>query len=108
LYLHHEAWYVRYRERVRQVDGSIKLRQRASRLGSIKRYPRESQIKPLLAEFMQTLNAEKFASEYSMTLTEFGEKIYLPYIEEKRASTKKGQGNLEESHPRSRRIHSVA
>ena len=27
---------------------------------------------------------------YSMILTEFGEKIYLPYIEEKRASTKKG------------------
>ena len=98
MYVHHEAWYVRYRERVRQVDGSIKLRQRASRLGSIKRYPRESQIKPLLAEFMQKLNAEKFASEYSMTLTEFGEKIYLPYIEEKRASTKKGYEEIWRNH----------
>ena len=105
LYVHHEAWYVRYRERVRQVDGSIKLRQRASRLGSIKRYPRETQIKPLLAEFMQKLNAEKFASEYSMTLTEFGEKIYLPYIEEKRASTKKGYEEIWMNHIRDRVGH---
>jgi integrase len=105
LYVHHEAWYVRYRERVRQVDGSIKLRQRASRLGSIKRYPRETQIKPLLAEFMQKLNAEKFASEYSMTLTEFGEKIYLPYIEEKRASTKKGYEEIWINHIRDRVGH---
>jgi integrase len=105
LYVHHEAWYVRYRERVRQLDGSIKLRQKARRLGSIKRYPRESQIKPLLAEFMQKLNAGKFASESSMTLMEFVERIYLPYIEEKRASTKKGYEEIWRNHIRDRVGH---
>jgi hypothetical protein len=35
LYVDHGAWFVRYRERVRQEDGSIKLKQRAKRLGSV-------------------------------------------------------------------------
>jgi hypothetical protein len=38
---------------------------------------------------MQKLNAGKFSAESSMNLTEFTERVYLPYIEEKRASTKK-------------------
>jgi hypothetical protein len=52
LYVHHNAWYVRYRERVRREGGSIKLKQRAARLGSVSDYPFESQIKPLFAEYM--------------------------------------------------------
>jgi hypothetical protein len=47
LYVHHEAWFVRYCERVRQPDGSTKDRQKAKKLGSVRDYPRESQIKPL-------------------------------------------------------------
>ena len=53
LYARHGAWFVRYRERVRQPDGSIKELQRAKKLGSAKDYPRESQVKPLFAEFMR-------------------------------------------------------
>jgi len=34
LYVHHDAWYVRYRERVRQEDGSIKLQQKANSAGA--------------------------------------------------------------------------
>jgi integrase len=98
LYVDHGAWFVRYRERVRQDDGSIKLKQRATKLGNVRDYPRKSNIRPLLAEFMQRLNAGKFAPETSITLKEFGEKIYLPYIEEKRASTKKGYKEIWDNH----------
>jgi integrase len=102
LYVHHEAWYVRYRERVRQKDGSIKLQQKASRLGSLKDYPGESLIKPLLAEFLCKLNAGNFTPEPGMTLTEFVEKVYLPFLDEKRASTKKGYEEIWRNHIRER------
>jgi integrase len=98
LYVHHDAWYVRYRERVRQEDGSIKLHQKASRLGSLEDYPSESHIKPLLGEFLCKLNAGNFTPEPGMTLTEFVEKIYLPFLEEKRASTKKGYEEIWNNH----------
>ena len=102
LYVHHDAWYVRYRERVRQKDGSIELRQKASRLGSLKDYPGESLTKPLLVDFLCKLNAGDFTPEPGMTLTEFVDKIYLPYLEEKRASTKKNYEEIWNNHIRDR------
>ena len=68
LYVDHGAWFVRYRERVRQEDGSIKLKQRARKLGSVSEYRRESDIKPLYTNFMQRLNAGKFTPESNLTL----------------------------------------
>jgi integrase len=105
LYVHHEAWFVRYREPVRQPDGSIKDRQRAKKLGSVKDYPRESQIKPLFAEFMRRLNAGSISPEACITLAEFVEKFYLKYIEEKRASTKKSYTEIWNNHIRDRIGH---
>ena len=102
LYVHHEAWFVRYREPVRQPDGSVKFRQRAKRLGSVKDYPRESQIRPLFAEFMRRQNAGNVSPETCMTLAEFVDKFYLNYIEEKRASTKKGYEEIWNNHIRDR------
>jgi hypothetical protein len=96
--VHHEAWFVRYREPVRQPDGSIKDRQRAKKLGSVRDYPRESQIKPLFAEFMRRLNAGRFTPEACMTLTDFVENFYLKYIEEKRASTRKSYTEIWNNH----------
>jgi integrase len=98
LYEHHNAWYVRYRERVRKEDGSIELNQRAARLGSVADYPLESQIKPLLTEFMCSLNSGNFTPEPGITLEEFVERIYLPYLNEKRASTKKGYEEIWNNH----------
>ena len=103
--MHHEAWFVRYREPVRQPDGSIKNRQRAKKLGDVKDYPRESQIKPLFAEFMRQLNAGNVSPEACITLSEFVEKFYLKYIEEKRASTKKGYKEIWNNHLRDRIGH---
>jgi integrase len=99
LYVDHGAWFVRYRERVRQEDGSIKLKQRARRLGSVKDYRRESDVRPLFTDFMQRLNAAKFTPETNLTLKEFVENIYLPFIEdETRASTKKGYREIWNNH----------
>src|SRR6266850_5164553 len=52
----------------------IKDRQRAKKLGSVRDYPRESQIKPMFAEFMGRLNAGNSSPEASITLAEFVEK----------------------------------
>jgi integrase len=98
LYVHRGSWFVRFRNRVRQEDGSIKLQQKAQRLGSVKNYPHKSQIMPVLTEYMQRANAGKFMPESSMTLKEFVDKIYLVYIIEKRASTKKGYAEIWKNH----------
>lgn len=105
LYVHHGAWFVRYRVRVRQEDGSTELQQRAKKLGNVADFPLESQIMPLKTEFMHRLNASRFTPESCMVLREFVEKIYLPYIEELRESTKKGYGQIWNNHIRDRVGH---
>ncbi len=90
LYADHAAWYVRYRAPVRQEDGSVKFKQRAKMLGHLKDFPKESDILSRKAEFMLRMNAGNFKPEGNMSLREFVEKVYLPYVEELRASTKKG------------------
>ncbi len=98
LYADNGAWFVKYRVHVRQGDGSIKLKQRAKMLGRLADYPSESHIMPLKIEFMQRVNAGRFSPHSSMNLTEFVEKVYLPYIEELRASTKKGYREIWTNH----------
>src|SRR5689334_16482023 len=46
LYRDHGAWFVRYRERVRKEDGSIKLQRKSKRLGSVEKHPTKSDIEP--------------------------------------------------------------
>ena len=89
-YARHGAWYVTYRVPVRQENGSTKLKNKVKMLGSLKDYPREADILHLKTEFMLQINAGRFTLETNMTLSEFVEKVYLPYVEELRASTKKG------------------
>jgi integrase len=98
LFVDHGAWFVRFRVRVRRDDGSMKLKQQARKLGSVADYPRESNIMPLKVDFMQRLNAGKFTPESSMSLRGFAEKVFLPYIEELRASTQKGYREIWNNH----------
>ena len=105
LFEHHGAWFVRYRERVQRENGSIKLCQRAKMLGRVKDYPRESHIKPVLVEFMQRLNAGSSLPEGNMALSEFVETVFVPYIQEKRASTRKGYTEIWQNHIRDRVGH---
>jgi integrase len=98
LYAHHGAWYVAYRVPVRQENGSTKLKNKVKMLGSLKDYPRETDILHLKTEFMLRINAGRFTPETNMTLSEFVEKVYLPYVEELRASTKKGYREIWTNH----------
>jgi integrase len=102
LFKHHGAWFVRYRERVQLEDGSTKLRQRAKRLAAVEDYPTRSQVKTLLTEFTQRFNAGRQLANPAMTLQEFFEGIYLPYIREKRASTRKGYEEIWRNHIKDR------
>ena len=98
LYAHHGAWYVAYRVPVRQENGSTKLKNKVKMLGSLKEYPRETDILHLKTEFMLRINAGRFTPETNMALSEFVEKVYLPYVEELRASTKKGYREIWTNH----------
>lgn len=99
LYRDHGAWFVRYRERVRKEDGSIKQRRKSKRLGSVKEYPTQSSIQPLRTAFMQTVNSGAFEPGLDMTLSDFVETIYLPWVRrERRASTHKGYQEIWVNH----------
>lgn len=99
LYREHGAWFVRYRERVQEENGSIKLQRRTKRLGSVEEFPTKSDIEPLRAAFMQKVNAGHFSPESSMTLSDFVETVYLPWVKaERRASTYKGYKEILENH----------
>jgi integrase len=99
LYRDHGAWFVRYRERVRQKDGSIKLQRKTKRLGSVHKHPKHANVEPLRAAFMQKINAGVAIPESSMTLSEFVESVYLPWAQvERRASTHKGYKEIWENH----------
>lgn len=47
---------------------------------------------------MCSLNAGNFTPKPGMTLGEFVERIYLPYLNEKRASTRKGYEEIWNNH----------
>ena len=93
------AWFVRYRERVRQKDGSTSFRRRAKRLGSVDRFPRSDDVEPLRVSFMQRINHDRCDPDSSATLAEFIDRSYLPWAEqERRASTSKGYREIWENH----------
>jgi len=102
LYQNHGAWFVRYRECVKDDDGAITRRKKTHRLASLHDYPTESEIEPLRADLMLRVNSGKVTSS-CVTLAEFVEKVYLPFIrEEKRASTYKSYLEIWKRHVRDR------
>jgi integrase len=99
LFQDHGAWFVRYRESVRQKDGTIKFRRQAKRLGDVRSFPHADDIEPLRVKFMQKINHDRSNGDSSMTLAEFVDCSYLPWVEsECRASTSKGYRELWENH----------
>jgi len=52
LFASNGAWFVRYRERTQQPDGTTKSVQRAHRLASVKDFPKRSEVTALKHEFM--------------------------------------------------------
>jgi integrase len=103
LYQDHGAWFVRYRDRVRQESGTVQLQRRTRRLGKVEEFRTKSDVEPLRTAFMQKINAGRFSPDSSMTLSHFVERAYLPWVEaERRASTNKGYREIWENHIRER------
>jgi len=98
-YQEHSAWFVRYREAIRQKDGTTKIRRRSKRLGSLESFPSAVDVEPLRIRFMQRINHGRSGPDSGMTLAEFVDSCYLPWTEaERRASTSKGYREIWENH----------
>jgi integrase len=101
LYRKNGAWHVRYREDVLQKNGSIKTVQRSQKIADVRNYPRKTDVVPLMDELMDQLNMTGFTPEAGISLGQFVEEIYLPYVAEQlRPSTLKGYRDLWENHVR--------
>ena len=101
MYEHHGAWYVRYRQRILQEDGSAKLNHASKHLGRSADFSNIFEAKRCRASFMQTVNRDRFSAHSRITLTAFVEGAYLPWTkEERRASTSKGHHEIWINHIR--------
>jgi integrase len=99
LYQEHGAWFVRYRQRVKQQDGSEKIKRRAKRLGSVEKFPTMDQAELARQAFMHRMNFGSFVPDSGMTIADFVERSYLPWTEaEQRPSTAKGYREIWENH----------
>ena len=95
MYEHHGAWYVRYRQRILQEDGSAKLNHASKHLGRSADFSNIFEVKRCRASFMQAVNRDRFSAHSRITLTAFVEGAYLPWTkEERRASTSKGHHEI--------------
>lgn len=95
LYESHGAWFVRYRQRILQEDGSGKLNCTAKHLGRCKDFSDISEVKRCRTAFMQTVNRDRLSANSRTTLTVFVEAAYLPWTkEERRASTSKSHHEI--------------
>lgn len=103
LFESHGSWFVRYREQVRQPDGSVTIIQRAQRLASVRDYRKKSEVTPLKNEFMARLNRTGFTPEAGTNIVDFAEKSYFPEMEKRLAmSTVRGYREAWKGHIKDR------
>jgi integrase len=90
------GWYLRYREPEYQPDGSVKRVQKCRKLANYGGALRtKSAVRVLADEFLAPLNNGTTTVDSSMSLTDFMEKRYLPFVKEHKApSTYAGYRNL--------------
>ena len=103
LYKDHGSWYLRYRQRISQEDGSSKVSHVCKRLGRSEDFCNIFEVERCRAGFMQTVNRDRLGANSRITLTAFVEGAYLPWTkEERRASTSKGHHEIWSNHLRDR------
>lgn len=108
LYERNGSWHVRWREIVRQPDGSLKKVNRSRRLASRKDYPRKTEMLLLMNEFMAQQNTVSGIDDAEvafagMTIGEFVEGHYLPFVStQKRPSTRRGYEQMWKAYVRDR------
>ena len=95
LYEDHGAWYVQYRQRISQADGSSELKRVSKYLGRSNDFSNIFEVEQCRESFMQTVNRDRLSANSRITLTAFVEGAYLPWTkEERRASTSKGHQEI--------------
>jgi integrase len=95
-----DRWYLRYWER-RNVGGNIERKRVSHQLGPIttrgKRPPAD--IVAEAERHMSTINSGTIPADRIVTISDFAERVYLPWIEQhKRPSTHKGYKDVWEGH----------
>ena len=95
-----DRWYVRYWER-RNIDGTVQRKRVTHQLGPVvtrgKRPPADIQTEA--GRHMATINSGIVSAERIVTIGDFVERVYLPWIDEhKRPSTAKGYRDIWEDH----------
>ena len=95
-----DRWYVRYWER-RNIGGTIERKRVTHQLGPVttrgKRPPAD--IEAEAEKHMHSVNNGSFAPERIVTLSDFVERVYLPWVEQhKRPSTLKGYRDIWQDH----------
>src|SRR5713101_6420603 len=95
-----DRWYVRYWER-RNVGGAVERKRITHSIGEVttrgKRPPAD--IKTEAERHMATVNSGTVPAERIVTIGDFVERVYLPWIEQhKRPSTAKGYRDIWEDH----------
>lgn len=100
IYKANGAWHVRYREHIRQADGTVVLgKQRSKRIASIAEYRRESDVIPLVEDFLRPINRGMMTTESIMTLERFVDEVFLLHVESQtRPSTYKGYRDICNNH----------
>jgi len=77
-----ERWLARWREDVIE-DGQVKRKMRFRDLAPVcDTYRTEKDVQPLLDEILQPINAGKVKPESTLTVAEYGENYWLPWVRE--------------------------
>src|ERR1700733_9029824 len=95
-----DRWYVRYWER-RTVNGNVERKRVSHQLGPVTTRGKgpPADIKTEADRHMATVNSGSIPPERILTIGDFVERVYLPWISEhKRPSTAKGYGDIWEDH----------
>lgn len=100
------SWYGRWREDVIE-NGVIVRKQCSAKLADVcDRYRTKADVRPLLEEKLRPLNERKLSAASTLSLGDFVDSFYLPYVaEQKRPSTLKGYRDIWEDHLRGRIGH---
>ena len=95
LYEDHGAWYVQYRQRISDADGSSQLKRVSKYLGRSNDFSNIFEVEQYRESFMRTVNRDRLSANSRITLTAFVEGAFLPWTEEeRRASTSKGHREI--------------
>ncbi len=96
VFLKGSCWYLRYYENELQADGTVKLVQRCRKLADNKgQYRSKKAVRTLADEFLAPLNSGTFTAESTMSVVDFWDRRYFPYVQaQKSPSTVSGYRNM--------------